>query len=225
MSLAITILTGNRPGLLRSTMGSLWQHAGELCRQAHVILYVNGVDEETLRIVRELPWVDDLVLGERDVKPIGEAISFLMARVPPSTHVMHLEDDWVCLEPGFYEKAAWILRANPAVGQVRLRRHYPPTVASQQTLPYNGITLVPVQWEEKRAPSGFWYRVGSAHFTFNPSIVRRSLLSEVYPCESEGHAMRRFHETGILAAQLLPGAFLHIGGGAESLRERLGRQE
>lgn len=225
MSLTITILTGNRPGLLRRVVGSLELYAGNLCKAAHVVLFVNGADPETLRIVHALPWVDDLVVGERDVKPIGEAISFLMDRVPPSAYVMHLEDDWVCLEPGFYEKAAWIMRANPAVGQVRIRRHYPPTVLSQQTLPYNGITLVPVQWQEKKGPRGFSYRVGAAHFTFNPSLVRRSLLSAVYPCENEGHAMRRFHGTGLLAAQLLPGSFLHIGGGAESLRERLGRED
>lgn len=221
MSLAITILTGRRPALLRQTVESLVRHAEPLCREAHVVVFVNGADSGTMRIVNALPWVDELLVGDERPRPIGEAISFLMGKVPSAVdYVMHLEDDWTCTGAGWFGKATWILGRHPTVGQVRLRHYAPPSMIGQRVLAYHMLTRAPIRWQDKRASSGFHYRIGGAHFTFNPSVIRRSLLSAVYPCQSERDAMLKFHRKKLQAAQLLPGAFWHAGTGDKSLRAR-----
>lgn len=212
--LAITILTGRRPDYLKETIRSFLEHAQVVAFRAHVTLMVNGRDDQTESFVRELPWVDDLrILPGPEVVPIGPAISTLHGAAVASgrRHWLHLEDDWRCVGSGWLRSATSVLAKHRKVGQVRLRR------ASERVLGYHMVTRKRIDWKAKS--SG--YRVGHAHYTFNPSLVRLSDVASVFPCDGEPQAMRKYVRTKLDVAQLTPGAFRHLG--EDSLRESLGR--
>lgn len=222
--LAITILTGNRPRLLRRTIDSLRKQAGDILATAHVTCLVNGDDAATMSIVNGTKEIDDLLVSEETpILSIGSAVSRLMARVPSAVrYVLHLEDDWECTSAGFCERARFILERNAKVGQVRMRLHVSQAVPSQAVSRYHLVTGRLIKWTDLRTPLGWRYLEGDGHLTFNPSLVRRDLLPSIYPCEGERDAARKFLATGHRCAQLVPGAFRHIGG-EDSLRQRLGR--
>ena len=227
--LAITILTGNRPALLKRTLLSIEERCPTLVAESHAVVLVNGADPQTLKIVERTKWLKDVHVRQnegQEIAPIGTAISELMARVPEHVeHVLHLEDDWEFLgtSNAFYERAKWILRRHPEVGQVRLRRHVSQSVVGQRTSRYHMVTKRLIHWRTNRASLGFDYEIGDAHLTFNPTLVRRPMLDTLFPCEGERDAASKFLSTRSMVAQLLPGEFRHIGD-KDSLRERLGRE-
>ncbi len=211
--LVLTILTGKRPDYLRATVQSLLLHAAVAVRSAHVVLMVNGPDDRTLELVRSLPWVDDLVItGRQKVRPIGDATSELCARAQRSkrAYYLHLEDDWRCAGPGWLSKSMGILARHRDVGQVRIRH------VGERVSRSNLVTHRLIKW--KRCDG---YRVGNAHYTFNPSLIRTKDAPKIFPCSHETHAMKKFQRAGFRAAQLVPGAFRHIG--KASLRAKMGR--
>lgn len=211
--LAISVLTGNRPHYLRVTLDSLQEHAGPILRRAHVVVMVNGPDARTMDYVATLPWVNELVVTGKDgVRPIGAAVSECRRRAALAgrPYYMHLEDDWRCVGSGWLTSAIKILRAHRKVGQVRLRH------VAERVSRSNLVTHRLIKWHRRGS-----YRLGPAHYTFNPSVVRMRDARKVFPCGHEVHAMKRFQRLGLDVAQLVPGAFRHIG--ANSLRASLGR--
>lgn len=222
--LAITILTGGRPRLFKRTVDHLKKNALGVLQDAHVVMLVNGADDMTMRIARATPHVDDLIVSEaKPLLTIGAAVSRLMEAVPPSVrYVLHLEDDWECVRPGWFERARWLLDRHPKIGQVRMRLHVSAAVPTQAVSRYNMVTKRLIKWEDHRTSLGWTFREGDGHFTFNPALVRREILPVVYPCDGELDAAQKFYRTRLRTAQLMPGYFRHIGG-SDSLRERLGR--
>jgi hypothetical protein len=91
---------------------------------------------------------------------------------------------------------------------VRLRH------AEERVLPYYEITRKEIAWK----PGQGFRQAPAAHFTFNPSLIRRTDIPKIYPCSSEHHAQIRFLEAGLGTAQLEPGIFRHIGGGKSRKR-------
>lgn len=210
---AVTILTGRRPAYLKETVHSFLHNAAGLARNGHVTLVVNGQDDETLEFVEGLSWVDDLrILPGPDVVPIGPAISDLYQAAVDSgrPYWMHLEDDWRCDGTGWLTAACKVLERERKVGQVRMRH------LSERVLPYHMVSRKRIVWK----PRGR-YRIADAHYTFNPSLVRLSSVRSVFPCTGEPDAMRKYARTDMKVAQLVPGAFRHLG--EDSLRGRLGR--
>lgn len=213
--LVLTILTGRRPAYLKETVGSLLKQSPDVAQRAHVVLLVNGRDQATMSFVRGLDWVDELViLPGPGVLPIGDAISDLYRRALAAKRKiwMHLEDDWRCTNSTWLEAGLRVLEAEANVGQVRLR------AARERVLSYHLVTKKPIDWQLRRG-----YRLGTAHYTFNPSLVRVADVARVFPCSGEPDAMRKFLTTKRKVAQLEPGAFVHVG--EESLRGSLGRAE
>lgn len=211
--LALTILTGRRPAYLRETVESLLRHARSVVEGGHVTLLVNGQDDETLRYTKGLAWIDELeVLPGSAVVPIGGAISMLYRRVVKRRRPLwfHLEDDWRCVGAGWLAKAKEILKKDRRVGQVRMRH------VSDRVLPYHMITHKTIRWKRHQG-----YKIGHAHYTFNPSIVRVADIASLFPCSGEPDAMRKFVRTNRMVAQLTPGAFVHLG--EQSLRAKLSR--
>jgi hypothetical protein len=204
--LAVTILTGGRPDLFRRTIESLVQSAPELLADSHVVVMVNGADDETEAHVGALPFVDRVLFHRVRRLPVGVSTSRLMAEAAErlsARYLLHLEDDWATstLDESWLERACAILRTQPHIGQVRLRHR------SQQVLQRHMVSGAPIRWEQE---DGFlWAR--SAHFTFNPSLLRPKDLSRIFPCRDEADAQRRFLQTGFGTAQLSPGVFRHLG--------------
>lgn len=219
-SLVITVLTGRRPRLLSRTLRTIERQCEPLLSKSRVVALINGADEASVDIVRRTPWIDENLVHEGPLLPIGGAVSRLWqaADLGRSSYLMHLEDDWECSRE-WYEPALAILRSNDAIGQVRIRRHVPQSAVGHAVMRYHMVTGRPLQWEERRAGE-VRYLMSRAHFTFNPALVTTTVASGLIPCESELDAARKFHATGLRVAQSLPGSFVHIGGG-HSLRERV----
>ena len=212
--LALTLLTGSRPRLLQQTVAALRRSAPALLDAVPVTVLHNGTDPETDRLLDGYQWIDARLRHHGSMLPEGEATSMLMAEVTKRAGVdtvLHLEDDWVMatIDPHWLERAVAILRSAPDVGQVRLRH------AGERVLGYHMVTRRPIEWRDRE---GWWYSP-SAHFTFNPSIVRAGDLPRIFPAASENVAQERFRALGLATAQLVPGAFHHIGT-VDSLRQR-----
>lgn len=205
-SLGITLLTGGRLPLLRRTIDSLLAHCLGLLETHPVVAFLNGDDPETQAYLDELPFIDEHLRHAGSVLPIGTATSLLMealARRGGIETILHLEDDWVVEtnDTSWLERAHCILDEHPRIGQVRLRHK------EEKVLAHHMVTGRPISWERRE---GFLLS-RSAHFTFNPSLVRIQDVPAIYPCTTEREAQERFLSARYAAAQLVPGAFRHIG--------------
>jgi hypothetical protein len=222
--LVITILTGGRPGLLRRTLDSIERHSAQVLAQAHVVTFVNGGDAPSLAMVRAKKWIDDVRVGqEGTILKIGPAVSALWKWAPlkDAKYLLHLEDDWEC-SGEWMDPARTILEKDPQIGQVRLRRHVPKSAVGHAVMRYHMVTGRPLQWDSRHI-GDVKYAVSRAHFTLNPALIRVPIAEGLLPCGSEVDAAIKFHSTGRIIAQWIPGAFGHIGG-EHSLREKVGKK-
>ncbi|MFM8358976.1 MAG: glycosyltransferase [Verrucomicrobiota bacterium] len=212
--LLLTLLTGQRPHLLRQTLTALRAALGNRLDRLPGIVLVNGGDPPTHAVLEESGIAWERLEHRGALLPIGPATSRLHQRALSLSHtrfILHLEDDWEAHGggPDWLDQAAHLLDAEPALGQVRLRCH------SERTLSRHMITGRPIQWR----PHGTWWAAASAHFTFNPSLVRAADAARIYPADDETAAQRHFLHLGLGTAQLAPGVFRHLGGQC-SLRVR-----
>lgn len=216
-AVAITILTGGRPHLLRRTLDSLQHCAPGLIEQHPLFVMINGGDAETHAVVAQLPFVHRCLVHETGILPIGVAVSALAAEAAAldgAQYILHLEDDWEthAVEQGWLHRARQVLDAHPHIGQVRLRHRGEPVLHQHM------LTRRPIVWTQR---NGFM-SAPSAHYTFNPSLIRTVDVPRIFPSASEVEAQARFLSTRMAVAQLLPGVFRHIGA-EDSLRLRLKR--
>lgn len=218
-TLGIGLLTGDRLPLLRRTIESLLElHDGFVLRSSTVIVLINGDDPETQFYVEQLPFVAACLHHTGSVLPVGTATSVLMDFLEQQqgiSHILHLEDDWIpeLIAPNWLADAHRILSEHPQVGQVRLRH------TREKVLSYHMITRQPIRWQTKE---GFLLSP-SAHFTFNPSLIRAQDVLDLFPCQTESEAQQLYLASGWASAQLVPGVFVHIGD-RHSRRIRLGQR-
>jgi len=216
--LGITMLTGGRLDLFKRTIRSLQHFAPDLLNRATVITLVNGLDPDTYTYASQLPFINQVFYHTRAVLPIGEAVSLLvniLLQAAQPQLLLHLEDDWEANLPAadWLQSAVKIMDTQPQVGQVRLRH------SQEKVLPYHMVTKQPIHWQAREG----YLLAKSAHFTFNPSILRIADAERIYPCRNELEAQQHFLAAGLATAQLLPGVFRHIGNGVASRRIALGR--
>jgi glycosyltransferase involved in cell wall biosynthesis/predicted O-methyltransferase YrrM len=210
--LAITFLTGRRLALFRQTVESLRAALPIPLEQLFTIVMVNSNDPDTARYVEELGFVHERIDHHQNVERVGPATTRLIlaaARRADVDYILHMEDDWRASteNPGWLARAFEILEQHPEIGQVRLRR------SDETVLTRHMITAQPIAWENHAD-----IRVArSAHYTFNPSVIRRTDALRIFPARDEREAQERFLRTGLATAQLIPGVFTHIGAG-QSLR-------
>ncbi|MCB1052033.1 MAG: glycosyltransferase [Acidobacteria bacterium] len=208
--LTITLLCGGRPGLLNQTLAAFEQNIrGQVPFRA--LALVNAQDRESLAQLEAMGcWDIDWV--EQGCLDIGAAVSRLWARVDDQApFVFHLEDDWQTARPAGeqFRQAIGLFNANPDLGQVRMRS------VAEPVLSYHMVSGKRIEW--RTDPSRRWKSSVHAHFTFNPSVFRQSLLAKMFPVQGEAQAQKRFLAEGLQVAQLLPGNFVHLGG-SQSLR-------
>jgi len=211
--LGISILTGDRPGLLARTLATFEARWPGQARAAHVCAFVNGADEASRSVVEAVGWIDRIMTYGPDVIPIGLATSLVIGAVAAHGDVdlvLHVEDDWETrtMDDEALVRAATYLE-DETVGQVRVRHR------SERCLPRHMITGKPIGWRRHDD-----YLRGLAHFTFNPALIRAGLVDRIFPARDERHAQRRFLMTGLDVVQLEPGVFAHSG---DQRSRRLGR--
>lgn len=216
MSVFVTVLAGRRPEYLRRTLEAfepVLRSATGL--QTEVLCWVNGADAPSLEVARERPWVSRVEAQARFL-PIGKNVSRLaaLARESHRSFWLHLEDDWTATgNPGWLSDACDVLAREPQVGQLRLR------CADEPVSKSNLVSHRMIRWSPRpifKKAGCLSYRTARAHVTYNPSIQRCLEAHEWMIASSEPEAMRRFHRTKLLAAQVYPGVFRHIG--EQSLR-------
>ena len=195
---AVALDAGRRPELLQPTVDALELAAPGLLAQAPLVVLDDGAEPA----LEGSPLVD-LRLRRPARCPEGEATSLLLeaARLAQVELILHLGGGWVAAttDAGWLERAAAILRSAPDVGQVRLRH------SAERVLDHHMVTRRPLEWRDR----GGWLWSPSAHFTFNPSMLRAADLARVLPAASERAAQERFLELRLASAQLLPGVFHH----------------
>lgn len=209
----VTVLTGKRPELLKQLIRSL----PDGLLSSAVALHAGG-DEETRRVLgNTLDRGGSLIEHEPDsdgkLRSIGENVSELaqVAAGSGRKYWLHLEDDWqlATLRDDWLETAKRALE-DDAVAQVRLRHIGDPTLKRHM------VTGQPIRWRDTQAG----WLLASAHWTFNPSLIRTADIAKVFPVADESDAQHRAVDAGLTTvAQLYPGAFWHTGESA-SLRTR-----
>ena len=163
--LGISILTGDRAGLLARTLETFEARWPEQARAAHVCAFVNGADEASRSVVEAAGWIDRTMTYGPDVIPIGLATSLLIGAVAAHGDVdvvLHVEDDWETrtMDDEALVRAATHLE-DETVGQVRVRHR------SERCLPRHMITGKPIAWRRHHDDLR-----GQAHFTFNPALIQ-----------------------------------------------------
>jgi predicted O-methyltransferase YrrM len=217
---AVTILTGARPHLLARSLDALRATAPGLLDTARVTVLLNGADRATRDVLgRHTDVIDTVDATPMPIMSIGAATSRLAAAARASGRRwwLHLEDDWVAgtVHDGWLDDARGVLLDHPDVGHVRLRHR------GDTTLGWHMVTRAPLVW----TPGRLALHSPAAHWTLNPTLVRVADIDRVWPANSEAGAQRRAHAAGLRgAAQMLPGVFVHAGGGVESLRARTSSQ-
>lgn len=207
---AVTVLTGGRPDLLLTTITSILEFAPGLLESAHVAVLHNGANDDpaTAALIRRWDWVDHVTTLE-DRLPVADASAALLGFEAPRPFTLHLEDDWqvATVDTGWLDIARNALTSDPRIGQVRLRHR------GEKVLSTHMVTRRPIWWTA--GPDGT--QVSTAHYTLNPSLMRSADTPALWPSPSERGAARQFYNQSWLTAQVTPGVFRHIGGGA-SLR-------
>ncbi|KAA3657284.1 MAG: glycosyltransferase family 2 protein, partial [Calditrichaeota bacterium] len=213
--LGITLLTGCRPNLLQQTLHALEAHMLPLLHSSYVVVLLNSDDTNSKAIIDKLTYVDKCIMPSKSLLSIGKATSLLMQEISSNKivrYVLHLEDDWLLQsnKTQTIENACTLLAEQKNIGQVRLR------LSAEKVLPYHMVTRKPIVWE----PQGEFLHTTSAHFTFNPHLIRCSDIAHIYPCETEKEAQQHFLELRSATAQHTPGLFKHNGENGQSLRMR-----
>lgn len=203
--MVITFLTGKRSALLLRTLNSFTFYNQELLSKSRVIILNNGGDEVTRDVIKYFPFVNEIIATPK-MLGIGEALSTIASHIIDGDYWLSCEDDFVCTGSGL-EKETEILRDNPQISQVRLRRE------DDGGLSYHMVTGKPLIWIEKDG-----YKYAEAHRTFNNNLTRVRDIPKCFPCSGERDAQRKWFDHGMkTAAQVIPGYFRHIGAGS-SLR-------
>lgn len=199
-----TILTGQRPQLLKRTLGSLVEFAPE-CLQDQVLVFHNSGDKETSILLDQCDFIDTVIVTD-ELLSIGEAYSRIAEELPNDDIWLNLEDDWECRAGGWLEDSKELLKG---CKQVRLR------LEQEKVQPVHMVTGRPLEWTHFDTLK--WAK--DAHLTFNPSLLHTSTAKEIFPCTGETDAQRNAWMTyrKFPVAQIIPGAFKHIGEG-KSLR-------
>lgn len=207
----VTFLTGQRPHLLRRTLGSLRRNQPGILENNHCLVLHNGGDARTGRVLNLYRDYIDQVVTTPELEGIGPASSLLFqhAAEHDDDYLLHLEDDWEAGHGDWLPLATQLL---DDVFQVRLRH------TSQKVLTRHMVTRAPLRWEDHDE-----YRItADAHYTSNPALIRLADIGKGYPAVGERDAQRQFWDAGCrTVAQIVPGIWKHIGGGAESLRKRV----
>lgn len=214
----VTLLTGDRPDLLASTLASLRAGAPGLLETSHLVILDNGDAPATATVLGGYADVIDVLDTSTDRIAIGPAVSHLAEAAAQSRRPfwLHVEDDWQALpgHPDWLDTARRILATQPDVYQVRLRHQRDPVLARHM------VTRQPIRWRD-----GPGHRTAAAaHLTMNPNLTRTSDIARVWPAAGERDAQAHAHQAGLRqVAQLVPGVFTHTGAG-ESRRALTGCQ-
>lgn len=205
-TITVTMMTYNRPEYFRRTVESFASINNNLLKKVKLIILVQGDgDEGTKKVINSYRKVFTEIL--RPGLNLGTAggYSYLMEQAIATgcDYVLHLEDDWESRESleDYINDALFVLANHKNVGYIRLRS------IREKTSYINLVTRRPIIYK----PITQFVWVCNGHYTFNPSLIKTSVIRHIIPATSEASSEKKYELLGLCAAQLMANCFVHIG--------------
>lgn len=205
-TLPVVILTYCRPQYLQRTISTfIGQNRSNLDMFSFRILVQGGLDQGTSDVLEEWESYFDFVdIKDRNMG-IGQGYSVCMKEALSlnTPYLLHLQDDWESKEPlsRYLPEIFDLMNTDRTIGYTRLRTNH------DKVSRKNVISNLPIKWEKESEN----ILVSNAHFTLNPTIIRRDVVERMIPIKKERHAQEKYHELGLRTAQLVANCFCHIG--------------
>ena len=224
MRIPLGVITYQRPDYLNRTLTSFFNVNYDCLEEFKpIIVLVQGMDGSTMNVLDHFKEHIDRVISLKSNHGCAWGYTLLNRELleEGTDLVMHLQDDWLSTEPlthYLYEDRFSGYKNNKGifqlfeerqdVGYIRLRS----LVWSKVSI-VNRITKDRIKWKRMDTKFNKYCRivVGNAHFTFNPTIIRTSVLRRLLPVTGERDAMEKYHKMKLLAAQVRGNCFMHIG--------------
>lgn len=208
MKIPIGILTYKRSEYLKRTVESFLELNSDRLEMFPLILLVQGgYDKETDLVIDRYYRFFNRILISKDNLGCAEGYNEVMgyALLRKTELVMHLQDDWESRESlsEHIDEIMDLFKQHEDIGYIRLRAWWLGTrVCGKNRISREGISYDKVSDNIAKT---------TAHYTFNPTIIRSSVLKQILPFNKELDAMSKFHSLNMKAAQLYANCFRHIG--------------
>ena len=206
IKIAITILTYKRYSFFKKTLESFIKLNKAHLKQFLIIILVQGdKDEDIEKVINK--YKNQIYNVIRPGVNLGCAMGYsilmkeaLKLNLP---YIIHLEDDFLSNESlsNYLHELIRLMEERNDVGCVRLRS------LKDNVNDYNVISKNKIKYKEVIGNIA----IGNAHFTFNPTIVKSSVIKKIIPTTSEKNAMQKYQKMGLKTGQLLAECFSHIG--------------
>jgi len=206
IKIPITILTYKRPLYFEKTLGSFIKLNKANLESFLIIVFVQGVkDQKTEEVIdRYRNHIHDIIYPASNLGCAG-GYSALMKEVIKLNlpYIVYLQDDFISFEPlsNYVSELIAFMEANEEIGFIRLRS------IRDKVKNYNTISRRKIKYKKVLGNVG----IGNAHFTFNPTIARSSIIERLIPTNSEEDAMKKYQRIGLKSGQLFAQCFSHIG--------------
>jgi hypothetical protein len=191
-----TITTCKRFDLFERTMNSFTQHCKDINMISRwVCVDDNSSEEDRKKMMDKYPFIEFIFKNEEN-KGHSRSMNIIQEISKHYDYVLHMEDDWEFFESKYYIKPALeIMKENSKIGQVLFNKNYAEVKDENKTIK-GGIKhktsknieyLIHEHYQEgTKEHKEFFERNGPClnclywpHFSFRPSILRRSVYDLV----------------------------------------------
>lgn len=206
VKIPVVIMTYKRPIFFEKTLESFIDLNGKNLEQFLIIALIQGdKDEETEKIINKHKnqFYNVIYPGENLGCAGGYSLLMKEALKLNLPYIINLQDDFVSNESlsDFIPELIELMERNMNIGYIRLRS------IKDKVMDYNKISRRKIKY--KRVTGNV--ASGNAHFTFNPTIAKSSVIDKIIPTNSEKDAMEKYQKLGLKTGQLLTECFSHIG--------------
>lgn len=173
--IALLIITDGRKYCLTQTVDSIFQNTDIIFDQ---IVMINDCQKKQFRDFIDIKYPEFEIIHNDPKRGFGGAIQVGWAAINPEMDfVFHLEEDFVCNRHVPIRDMAEVLKENPHLVQLVLKRQ--PCYTHEHEA--GGLVeLYPDSYEEVSSEHGYWTEHRRFYST-NPSLVRQSLVAQGWP--------------------------------------------
>ena len=206
VQIAVTMITCKRPYYLERTLSSFIEKNHNILGCLKIIILIqDDHDGRSGQVVYRYRNHICKAFFRKENLGVSGAFSTVMdyAIKENLPYILHLEDDFISEAPldEYLADILDVFESCPRIGQVRLR-----SIKDKVSLG-NMVTNRKIFYRPQQGR----VVIGNAHFTYNPSLIRSTILNEILPVRSELEAMAKYEEMGLEAGQLVADCFVHIG--------------
>ena len=205
MKIPVTFLTYRRPEYLKRALGSFIKMNKNILNRFFLLLLIQEPDQETEKVVSSyLSFFSSIYRLPKNIGCAG-GYSFIMKKAVAidCKYIIHIQDDWESKESliPYLDEVIEGMDKKPDIGYTRLRSVY------ESISKKNRATGKAIKY--KRISDNF--TEGNAHFTLNPTIIRKEAVQKMLPITEELDAMRKYAKLYTVSGHLESNCFVHIG--------------